>query len=301
MILCIGEILADLIGRKEGDKLSLDVRAGGAPFNVACNAKFAEAEVGFYGRVGRDTIGNYLVNFVDKIGLDYPIITRDLTRNTTLAFVTLDENGEREFSFNRHDTADYNLSMNDFSLDSFPNLKIVHLGSLMLSEEVGRIFAKKLVRELKKRNILFSFDINLRFDLFESVDDAILKNKWFVEHADILKFSEDELTMYTGMEDVSSGIEKVGFSGKLFALTLGKRGSMFMYNGVKKIVSTTPVTVVDSTGAGDAFLGALLAKLDKSDVNRLDIDVLTSYFEYSNKVASFSVTKFGAINRFDIK
>ena len=137
MILSIGEILADMVGSYEDGDLTFKTFCGGAPFNVAVNAKKAGAEVGFIGRVGKDVIGRFVEGQAIKANLDYLDIQIDKERNTTLAFVTLD-NGERDFAFNRHDTADYNLEIELIDFNKYKGLKILHLGSLMLSEEKGK-------------------------------------------------------------------------------------------------------------------------------------------------------------------
>ena len=255
MIICIGEILADLIG--EGNELKMFI--GGAPFNVAFNAKQAGANVGFIGRVGKDPVGNFLKEEAKKVGFDELTIQTDKVRNTTLAFVTLN-NGERDFAFFRHDTADYNIDINEVNVDKY---SIVHLGSLMLSEKSGVEFAEKIVQKVKSENKLLSFDVNFRMDLYEGLDDAINAYKPFVESADILKFSDDEILDYTGEKELDKAINKVYRKGVLLLITMGSKGSLYVYNGVKKLVPTTKkFTPFDTTGAGDAFFGTLLANID---------------------------------------
>lgn len=299
MILSVGEILADLIGDKRDGHIDFKAYAGGAPFNVACNAKFAGAKVGFYGNVGSDVIGGFLKEFVEGVGLDYPIITEDDNRNTTLAFVTVDSSGERSFSFYRKGTADFAMTLDAIDFDAMPDLKIVHVGSLMLSEPEGQKFARALVLKLKSHGILFSFDVNFRLDLYADINEAIEKNKWFVEHADILKFSDDELLLYTGLTNLDEAVSTVDTSNRLFTLTMGKNGSMFVKDGISGIVPTEIVRPVDTTGAGDAFFGALLAKVDEIGFDCLTAEKLNSVLTYCNKVAANAVTKLGAINRFD--
>ena len=137
MILSIGEILADLIGEKNDGALTFRAFCGGAPFNLAVNAKQSGATVGFVGRVGNDVIGRFVTAEAEKANLDSLDIQADEKRNTTIAFVTL-MNGERDFAFNRHDTADFNIDFDKIDFAKYENLNIVHLGSLMLSEEKGR-------------------------------------------------------------------------------------------------------------------------------------------------------------------
>lgn len=271
MILCIGEILADMIGEKNGEELSFKAYAGGAPFNVAVNAKHAGAEVGFVGRVGKDPIGNFVTDFAKKVGFDYLDIQKDKERNTTLAFVTLND-GERDFAFFRHDTADFNLSAEDIDLNKYANLNVVHLGSLMLSEEKGREFALKTIKKVRAVNKILSFDVNFRMDLYENLAEAIKAYKPFVEEADILKFSDDEITAYTGKKTLEEAIAALNKKDRLLLITLGSRGSMYVYNGLSGIIPTEKVKPVDTTGAGDAFFGAVLAFLDGKELNKENIE-----------------------------
>lgn len=297
MILCVGEILADMIGEKTDGVTAFKMYAGGAPFNVACNAAFCGAEAGFSGRVGKDIIGDFLVKFVGGMPLKFASVIKDEVRNTTLAFVALDDNGEREFTFFRHGTADYNMNIDDIDLN-IKGLNIVHIGSLMLSERAGRIFAKELVNKIKEKGIAFSFDVNFRLDLYKDIDEAINAYKWFVERADILKFSDDEIISYTKTDNVDEAIKKLNFKGKLLAVTRGAEGSVYVYGGKQGIVqSVEKVKVVDTTGAGDAFYGAMLAKLD-GRLNGLSEAEVKDAFVYANRIGALATTKKGAINKF---
>ena len=160
MILCIGEILADMIERKSKEEKMFCAFCGGAPFNVAVSAKRAGASVGFIGRVGEDPIGRFLQAQAAKADLTYTEIQTDSQRDTTLAFVAL-KNGERDFAFHRHDTADYHIDTQNISFDE-PTLSIVHLGSLMLSETEGQLVAQIIVDQTRAAGKKLSFDVNLR-------------------------------------------------------------------------------------------------------------------------------------------
>lgn len=272
MILSIGEILADMIGDETESGLCFSAFCGGAPFNVAVNAKQAGAKVGFIGRVGRDPIGKFLLDFSRKAGFDYLDIQTDEVRNTTLAFVTL-TNGERDFAFFRHETADFNMNESEVDLKKYDGLQIVHLGSLMLSEERGRSFAKEIVRKVRAAKKQLSFDVNFRMDLYGSLADAIAAYQPFVEEADILKFSEDEITAYTGKGNLDDAIAAMSRKDRLLLVTLGSEGSMYVYNGETGIVPTGKVTPVDTTGAGDAFFGTVLAVLDGKEFTKENIEL----------------------------
>lgn len=291
MILSIGEILADLIGSTIDDTLTFKAFCGGAPFNVAVGAKNAGASVGFIGRVGNDVIGRFVEEQAKKAKLDYLDIQVDANRNTTLAFVTLTD-GERDFAFNRHDTADFNIDVNQIDFNKYKGLNILHLGSLMLSEKNGRIFAKKIAKKAKNLGVKLSFDMNFRMDTYKDFEDAKKAYQPYVECADIIKFSDDELKLYTGIDDVKTAIERIYNKGQLFLLTLGSKGSLYYYNGVMGEVSTEKVKPIDTTGAGDAFFGTFLANIEEKEWTKERIETA---LVKANKAGADATQFLGAI------
>ena len=291
MILSIGEILADLIGSTIDDTLTFKAFCGGAPFNVAVGAKNAGASVGFIGRVGNDVIGRFVEEQAKKAKLDYLDIQVDANRNTTLAFVTLTD-GERDFAFNRHDSADFNIDVNQIDFNKYKGLNILHLGSLMLSEKNGRIFAKKIAKKAKNLGVKLSFDMNFRMDTYKDFEDAKKAYQPYVECADIIKFSDDELKLYTGIDDVKIAIERIYNKGQLFLLTLGSKGSLYYYNGVMGKVSTEKVKPVDTTGAGDAFFGTFLANIEGKEWTKESIETA---LVKANKAGADATQFLGAI------
>ena len=221
MILSVGEILADMIGQKVNGVTTFKAFCGGAPFNLAVNAKQSGAKVGFVGRVGNDVIGRFVLCEAQKAHLDRLDIQIDAERNTTIAFVTLTY-GERDFAFNRHDTADFNIDFDDIDFESYENLEIVHLGSLMLSEQKGREFAEKIANKASELGAKLTFDMNFRKDIYKNFEDAKRAYAPFVERADIIKFSDDELADYTGISDMDEAAKSVLKKDKLLLVTLGK-------------------------------------------------------------------------------
>lgn len=291
MILSIGEILADMVGETIDGTLTFKAFCAGAPFNVAVNAKNAGASVGFIGRVGRDVIGRFVTEEAKKANLDHLDIQVDNSRNTTLAFVTLTD-GERDFAFNRHDTADYNIDVDKIDFSKYNGLKIIHLGSLMLSEENGKCFAKSIAKKAKDLGVKLSFDMNFRMDTYKDFEDAKKAYKPFVEQADIIKFSDDELRLYTGIEDVNEAIASIYQEGQLFVLTLGSKGSLYYYNGQSGVVPTQKVVPVDTTGAGDAFFGTFLANVENKEWNKENVE---SALIKANKAGAETTQFLGAI------
>lgn len=291
MILSIGEILSDMVGSEENGTLTFKAFCGGAPFNVAVNAKKAGAKVGFVSRVGKDVIGRFVLSEAKKFNLDSLDIQTDEERNTTIAFVTL-KDGERDFAFNRHDTADYNIDFDKIDFAKYEDLNIIHLGSLMLSEDVGKKFAEKVANKAKELGVKLSFDINFRMDTYKDFDDALKAYKPYLEKADIIKFSDDELRQYTGIFDIESAIKSIVRENQLFILTLGSKGSMYYYNGLTGTVPTEKVKPIDTTGAGDAFFGTLLAEIENKEYIKENIE---NALIKANKAGAATTQFLGAI------
>ncbi|MBE7084020.1 MAG: carbohydrate kinase [Clostridiales bacterium] len=291
MIISIGEILADMVGESVNGTLTFKSFCGGAPFNVAVNAKNAGAKVGFIGRVGKDPIGKFLIDEAGKAKLDNLEIQIDGERNTTLAFVTL-KDGERDFAFYRHDTADFNVELDSVNFANYKDLNIVHLGSLMLSEENGKILAQKVVDKARSVGAKVSFDLNFRMDIYRDFNDALSAFKPFVEQADIIKFSDDELRDYTGLADVIDGVKSIYRKDTLVVVTLGSKGSLYYINGENGMVPTEKVKPIDTTGAGDAFFGTLLANLENKEFTKENIE---SALVKANKAGADTTQFLGAI------
>lgn len=294
MILSIGEILADMIGKTARGTTNFEMFCGGAPFNVAVNCKKAGAKTGFICRVGQDLIGRFLLDTAARAGLDALDIQIDRQRNTTLAFVSLAD-GERDFNFFRHDTADYHIQAESIDLAAYTDLSILHLGSLMLSEPAGRALAGQLVQKVRAAGKLLSFDVNFRMDLYESLPQAVQAYAPLVEAADILKFSDDEITAYTGESDVERAVKRLEKKNRLLLVTLGSRGSLFSYNGHCRVIPTEKIRPIDTTGAGDAFFGTLLAGLDGQDLNALEIPRLERTIAAANAAGARTTQFYGAI------
>ena len=271
MILSIGEILADMVGITENGALTFKAFAGGAPFNAIVNAKQSGAKAAFVGKVGNDVIGRFLLDETKKVGLDKLDIQIDEKRNTTLAFVTL-TGGERDFAFNRHDTADFNIDFNAIDFSSYEDLNVLHLGSLMLSEENGVAFANAVADKASELGVKLSFDVNFRTDIFKDFEAAKAAYLPFIERADILKFSDDEIKLFTGIDDVEAAAKTFQKDGKLILVTLGKDGSYYLIDGVSGTIPTEPVKPIDTTGAGDAFFGTLLAGIEGKKLNAENVE-----------------------------
>ena len=287
MLVCIGEILADMIGEEKNGIVTYERKAGGAPFNVASALKKFGCEVKFVGNVGDDLVGHFLVKYASDFGLDTEYIKIDKDRNTTLAFVELNEEGDRSFCFYRKNTADYFLpELPDGLLLAADT---VCIGSLMLSDERSVEYALDVIERAHKYGKTVAFDVNYRTDIFKDTESAVRTYKRILAAADIVKLSEDEVEIFT--EEYIDTL-----SDKLVFITLGKKGSEWRYKGKSNSVPTITVTPVDTTGAGDAFFAGALSVLDKKREGELSDALLDEALKFGNIAGALNTTGRGAID-----
>ncbi len=292
MVLCVGEILVDMIANIEDGVVTYQRKAGGAPFNVACAITKFGGKASFVGSVGFDTIGDFLESFISKQKLDSYYLEKNNERNTTLAFVDLDSEGERSFCFYRKNTADYILPK--VTNRMLEGVNIIHIGSLMLSETEGVNYAKELIKVAKENGKLVSFDVNYRTDIFPDVDTAINIYKEIIELADIVKFSEDEIEIFS--ENYVYSLKD-----KLLCISLGSLGSMYRYQDIIGMVKSIKVKPIDTTGAGDAFYAGILSKISTLTKNEWTKEVLDDAFLFANICGALNTLGKGAIDNLPTK
>ena len=287
MLLCIGEILADMIGEEKNGIITYERKAGGAPFNVACALKKFGRDVKFVGSVGDDLIGRFLINYAKDFGMDVTYINKNEEYNTTLAFVELNEEGERSFCFYRKHTADYFLP--EISDELIKSADIVCIGSLMLAYPECVEYALNIAERAHSFGKTVAFDVNYRTDIFRDKESAVKTYKKILSVSDIVKFSEDEVETFTE--------EYVGsLSDKLVLITLGKCGSEWRYGGKRNAVPTITVKPIDTTGAGDAFFAGALSILDNNVGNLLTEKLLDEAVRFGNVAGALNTTGRGAID-----
>ena len=287
MLLCIGEILADMIGEEKNGIITYERKAGGAPFNVACALHKFGREVRFVGSVGDDLIGRFLVKYAADFGMDTEHIKIDGERNTTLAFVELNEEGDRSFCFYRKGTADYFLPPVSDGL--IASADTVCIGSLMLAHPECVDYALDIAERAHALGKTVAFDVNYRTDIFRDTESAVSTYKRILAVADIVKLSEDEVETFTE-EYVDT------LSDKLVLITLGKRGSEWRYKGKRRSLPTIDVKPIDTTGAGDAFFAGALSVIDKNAGAELTEQVLNGAISFGNVAGALNTTGRGAID-----
>ncbi len=269
-ILCIGEALMDMICTDKGKSLSEGSnflkKTGGAPMNVAAAVAALGGNVMMAAKVGNDPFGKQLIDEMNSFGVDTNMMLLDNNHFTTLAFVSLMEDGERDFVFSRG--ADGQLSEADIETINLNEISIIHFGSAtgFLPGPLQAAY-KRLLQEALVKNIFISFDPNYRHLLFRNNTQTFIDQSWyFLQHCHFFKLSDEEAMLITGTPALKEAtnvlLEKTN---AIFTITLGKEGTLLGYNKSTVIIPSIPVKPVDTTGAGDAFVGAVLYQLSKMD------------------------------------
>ncbi len=300
-VFCIGELLIDFVAENQGSDLSKAItftkKAGGAPANVACAISKLGGKSSFIGCVGKDPFGSFLLEVLKNEGVDITMSQRSETF-TTLAFVSIAEDGERDFVFSRG--ADKELKY-DSSIKKEFQRNMIHLGAATallggaLEEAYGHYFFDGLTKDS-----FISFDPNFRIDLWKENEGVFIKKCMpFVEKSHLCKFSLEEAFLLSGKDTVEDACEVLHEVGaKIIVITLGKDGTYVSASNLKHTVPSIKVTPVDTTGAGDAFIGCLLYQIaELSDFNMVfdDNKLLLNMIEKANKAGAITTTNYGAI------
>jgi len=293
-ILCVGEMLIDFTPVK-GMANTYTANPGGAPANVAVSASRNGIKAGFLGKLGNDDFGKLLVNTLknDNVELLVPSLTDEAT--TTLAFVTLDESGDRSFTFARKPGADLLLNESDVDKVDFSDWDLVHAGSVSQSGEPERGAVLKALKKAKECGKLISFDINYR-DKIWSLDDCKRESEKIYPLADLIKISEEELSFVGGEKEIFNFMKQ--YSVAVLVLTRGGDGASIYYNDTSIDIPSMKVDVIDTTGAGDAYWGAFLSSLLEQGVRTtgdLSMEKLEKAGKYGAASGGLCITKHGGI------
>lgn len=307
-LIAIGEALIDFIPNQSGCSIgeveSFCPRVGGAPANV-CGA-FAKlgGKAAMITQLGNDAFGDKIIKELKDNEIDVNYIVRTDNANTCLAFVSLKEDGNREFSFFRNPSADILLEPESIQKECFVNAFGLHFCSVSLGDYPMEKAHRKAIEFALEQNMILSFDPNVRLPLWKSHDQLRSKILEYIPYAHILKIADEEIEFITGYKTVEEAKE-VLFQGnvKLVIETKGALGATAYTKNVTVDVKGKKVKAVDTTGAGDAFIGSFLAQIAKENMNYSQLSNLTEeqliqYLQYSNQYCSYSVMKKGAIDSY---
>jgi len=302
-VTALGEVLIDFTSVSCFDKenLCFEQNPGGAPANLAACISKLGGKTAFIGKVGKDMFGSFLSEVLTKHGIDISGLKFSEECNTTLAFVKCDKNGERSFSFYRNPGADTCLSPSEIDYKLLDSSKVFHFGSLSMTDEPSRSATLKALEYARNKKLIVSYDPNLRIALWKSSEHALKEIVSVLSMVDILKVSEEELEFITGMADNEKGSNLLyeKYNIKLILVTRGSSGCYYRFG---RITGSKPafdkLNAIDTTGAGDAFLGGFLYYIISSGIERVeDIsrELLEKSVVFANAVAAICVTRRGGI------
>ena len=305
-VLCIGEALIDMICTDVNVSLSSGQhflkKAGGAPANVAAAIAALGGEVSMAAKVGDDPFGQHLIELLETMGVNTSLIIKDPSHFTTFAFVSLMNDGERDFYFNRG--ADKELTTYDLAALQLNDYSIVHFGSAtaFLPGPLQSTYIE-LFTKAKQAGCLISFDPNYRHLLFQN-NSASFNSQCapFIENCDFFKLSDEEALLITSCDTVPSAANALRKKTKaVFTITLGKEGTLLCIDEQIEIIKSISIQAVDTTGAGDAFVGAVLYQLNKrtiKDVNLVSMEDWKTIIHNANKAGARTCEYMGAMEAF---
>lgn len=305
-VLCIGEALIDMICTDRGSRLAdgqnFLKKAGGAPANVAAAIAALGGQVDMAAKVGKDPFGQHLIDLLNEMGVNTKWIIQDPNSFTTFAFVSLMEDGERDFYFNRG--ADGQLAISDLATINLNEYSIVHFGSAtgFLPGPLQATYLD-LLNKAKAAGALISFDPNYRHLLFPNNTANFVTQSWhYIQSCDFFKLSDEEAMLITGLDTVDAAAAALrAKTTAVFAITLGKEGTLLSTGHGNEIISSIPITAIDATGAGDAFVGAVLYQLigtTPSQLSALSIEQWRTMITNANKAGARTCEYMGAMEAF---
>lgn len=287
-------------GQQESGKVSYLGAPGGAPSNVLAAASHLNMQTAFIGKVGNDVFGRLIRSTMERNGICTDGLLRSETEPTTLAFVSLDERGDRSFSFYRQHSADCMLRSAELPLTLLEQAGIFHFGSVSMTAEPVRSATLEAVRHARSKGAAIAFDPNLRLPLWPDTDSAYHAICEGLRYADLVKLSEEELEFLTKAADHTAGMRELleRYDIRMLVVTLGADGCLCLCrNGVFLRQHTIQVTALDTTGSGDAFWGTFLSELLLCDCcDRIPApQVLQHILGVSCVAGSLTATAFGAV------
>ncbi|WP_445426217.1 MULTISPECIES: carbohydrate kinase family protein [unclassified Alishewanella] len=299
-VVCIGEMLIDFVCTDTNAGLVNGVnyvkKSGGAPANVAACIGKLGADVSLVAAVGNDPYGQYLTEEIKAYHVNTDFVST-LPMSTTFAFVSLADNGEREFAFNRG--ADEQLCLSDAAIEQLTDDAIVHLGSAtaLLGGELSASYLRLATAAKRKGNII-CFDPNFRIGLWQNREEEFkAKCEHYFALADIVKVSDDELVLLSNETDMQKGCQYFHDLGvKIVLVTLGPKGCLISHLGQQTLVPAYEITAIDTTGAGDSFIGAVLFKMSQTAPgDHFYREQIADFVAFAGKVSGLVCATIGAM------
>jgi fructokinase len=298
--ICLGELLIDFVPTVTGTTL-IDAPAfrkapGGAPANVAVGLARLRVPSAFMGKVGDDAFGHFLAGTLAEAGVETGPLRFSSEARTALAFVSLRADGEREFMFYRHPSADMLLTPEEIDEAAIRSARLLHFGTISLISEPSRSATLHAIEVARQAGCLISCDPNLRLALWP--DSAAAREGLLlgISNAEVVKISDEELRFLTGSDDPAAARRQLWHDRlELMVVTLGSAGCVYFTPGFDGVVVGFSVAAIDATGAGDGFVAGLLQGLLVDRDIPGDEARLRELCRLANAVGALTTTERGAI------
>lgn len=299
-VTALGELLIDFTpsGHSESGMKLFEQNPGGAPANMLAAMNKCNCKTAFIGKVGADMHGEFLKSTLANAGICTDGLIIDKNYFTTLAFVALNKKGERSFSFARKPGADTMLSPEDVNLELLRHSKILHVGSLSMTDAPARDATLYALEKAAEYGCIISYDPNYRAPLWPNSEVASKYMRQILPHVKVMKLSDEETELLTGCKDPETAAEKLIEGGiSIVAVTLGSKGAYVCTKEGGRVVPGFSCHVVDTTGAGDSFWGGFLSQLLASKKVPADVSLTEAadFARFGNALASLCVEKRGGI------
>ena len=297
----LGEVVADVYRERSASEVELPftARPGGAPANVAVAAARLGVDSGFIGRVGDDLFGDFILGALTASGVDTSAILRESPpTRTTLAFVEVSEDGEREFTFYRSfPAADELLAPDDIAPENVSGASFANFGSIPLIKDPVRSATRTFAELANEMDVAVAFDVNLRADLWDSLDAFHEAVDPMLDLSSVVKLNEDELSAVLGTADPGAAADRLLDRGASLALvSMGSEGAFYATGTFRGDLPSFPIDgVVDATGAGDAFLAGTLTHLSESPGWPDDEVSVREAVRRGTAAGALACTQFGAM------
>tara|TARA_R110001583_G_scaffold1583_3_gene12331 strand:+ start:12135 stop:13061 length:927 start_codon:yes stop_codon:yes gene_type:complete len=291
-----GDAVVDLIPDGENSYLKCP---GGAPANVAVAVSRLGGDSAIFGRVGQDPLGRFMKKTLNKEGVNTDFMLLDEAQRTSTVVVDLDENGERSFTFMVKPSADQFMQPSD--IPAFKAKQWLHVCSIALANEPSRSSTFQAIQKMKQAGGFVCFDPNLRDEVWadpSEIKPIVLKA---IAMADVIKFSDDELLFLTDTETLEAGLEAIApLNNHIQIITQGAKGALLITQGEQQMITGKAVQPIDTTGAGDAFVGGLITYLASCN-HWTEIANIRKAIQWANCCGALATTQKGAMTALPTK
>ena len=304
-VICLGEVLVDMFSMGVGEPLekapSFLPVPGGAPANVAIGLAKLGVDSALISKVGDDPFGRLLRSVILQNRVDISQLKVDRESRTTLAFISTREDGERDFCFYRNPGADMMLSAEEISEEFIKTARVFHYGSISMICDPSYSATLKALEYAKKYGLVISYDPNVRLSLWDSENQVKQRIIEGLHNSDLVKLNNDELEFITGISDIKQGSDiLLKYGPEMVVVTQGDKGSFFNNGRTCSFVESYKVHTIDTTGCGDSFTSAILAKfLQKikqgKDPFDLDCEEMEDILRFADAAGALTATKKGVI------